>query len=217
MIDSEILTTIGWTTADRVTGAYQRMLANGADQTTMHRVLVDMLVSGRAGAAVDGEAMALRQLEEMGLTIAAQTDVRAKNRAQRNAATIQAGADRDRFTKGIAVILDETDEDIIQMKLSRMARSEAIDAARDTTTATMRRSRLTTGWVRQLDADPCELCVWWGRDGRVWPASHAIPTHKGCACAQRWVREHDISIRDVSARAQAASDRRTNTTIERNA
>jgi hypothetical protein len=29
------------------------------------------------------------------------------------------------------------------------------------------------------------MCRWWHRDGRVWPTSHTMPTHKGCECTQR--------------------------------
>src|SRR5699024_11600567 len=77
--------------------------------------------------------------------------------------------------------------------LGRLALSEAVDSARAVCAEYMQGTRQVDGWVRQLDSDPCELCRWWHRDGRIWPASHTMPAHKGCACAQRWRSEEHTS------------------------
>jgi hypothetical protein len=40
-----------------------------------------------------------------------------------------------------------------------------------------------TGWVRQLDADPCPACRGWA-DGQVRPVSTRMARHPGCGCIQ---------------------------------
>src|SRR5699024_883898 len=92
--------------------------------------------------------------------------------------------------------------------LGRLALSEAVDSARAVCAEYMQGTRQVDGWVRQLDSDPCELCRWWHRDGRIWPASHTMPVHKGCACAQRWVRAAAASVRMVSKEGQQRSEER---------
>lgn len=78
------------------------------------------------------------------------------------------------------------------MRLERLARSEVFEAAQQATHEAMQQQDLIEGWVRHMDADPCQLCVWWWREGRVWPKAHPMPTHKGCNCSQRVVLAADI-------------------------
>lgn len=40
------------------------------------------------------------------------------------------------------------------------------------------------GWLRGMNDDACQLCVWWWREGRIWPKRHPLQTHKGCKCQQ---------------------------------
>ena len=69
--------------------------------------------------------------------------------------------------------------------VSRLARSERLESATRAFGEAMPQQPLVKGWVRHLDADPCQLCRWWWREGRVWPANHPMPRHKGCECVQR--------------------------------
>lgn len=212
MADSEVLETIGAEARDRLVEAYQRMTA-GPDPLPPGRVslvLRDMLVQGNTAARIDGEALALRQLEELGIDVDATWTSTGRSRADRRAALRAAGElaeqERARFTSALATILTEaTDEESILTRLGRLALAEAIDAARARTADVMRGTELVEGWVRELDSDPCQLCRWWWRDGRVWPASHNMPKHPGCACAQRWTAVPQASIRMVGTEAEAAS------------
>ena len=70
------------------------------------------------------------------------------------------------------------------MQLARLARAEPLHAATAGAGDTMRRSRRVKGWTRGLEADACELCRWWWRNGRVWRPDHAMPRHTGCLCHQ---------------------------------
>lgn len=70
------------------------------------------------------------------------------------------------------------------MRIKRLARSEPVEAAQRSYSAAMQRSSRVRGWVRSVEPDGCQLCQWWSREGRVWPAEHPMPTHKGCMCEQ---------------------------------
>lgn len=204
MKDTEVLEAIGAAARDRITSAYERMTMNGAEPDTIRRVLVDMLTQSTGAARVDGEALALRQLDELGIDVAP-----GYGTVQTPGSLVQQWAE-DRAGMGMAVdtILADTAPEGVAMKLGRLALAESIEAARAVTTSLMRGSERVDGWIRQLDSDPCELCTWWHRDGRVWPADHEMPTHKGCACAQRWTRRASASVRMVSTEGRQASDER---------
>ncbi|MCK1804071.1 hypothetical protein MTQ12_13600 [Brevibacterium sp. R8603A2] len=72
----------------------------------------------------------------------------------------------------------------LEMRLVRMADNEPRYVARDTYQRSLRASSRIEGWTRGLDSDPCELCVWWWRGGRVWPKDYPLQHHKGCNCTQ---------------------------------
>ena len=78
----------------------------------------------------------------------------------------------------------ETASGAADMRLERMTRSEVYGATQDQRTDTLAADQRATGWVRGMNADACQLCQWWSRDGRVWPSSHVMPTHTGCSCWQ---------------------------------
>ena len=69
------------------------------------------------------------------------------------------------------------------MQLHRLAVAEPLRAAARAFSAGVAREPLVNGWVRGLEADACQLCRWWWREGRVWPSAHPMPTHPGCTCA----------------------------------
>ena len=83
-------------------------------------------------------------------------------------------------------------EDTARNRLERLARSEPLETAQKATHEAMQKQPLVEGWVRQFDADPCQLCVWWWREGRVWPKEHPFQSHKGCNCHPRVVLRKSI-------------------------
>ena len=99
--------------------------------------------------------------------------------------------DTERLTKAVRTIAD-SDSDTA-MQLSRLARSEPLDTAQRVTLDAMAAQDAVSGWVRQLNAEACELCRWWARDGRVWPKDHKFPRHPGCNCQPRIVLTHKES------------------------
>lgn len=68
-------------------------------------------------------------------------------------------------------------------RVARLVRAEPLSTAARTYSDGMARSEHVTGWTRGLSGKACQLCRWWARDGRVWPAGYAMPTHKGCSCS----------------------------------
>ncbi|CCK58952.1 hypothetical protein [Mycobacterium canetti] len=82
------------------------------------------------------------------------------------------------------------DSDPVQtagMRLQRLARAEPLEAGQNAAVAAMTEQPLVEGWVRQMDDDPCQLCQWWWREGRIWPKAHPFQHHKGCNCAPKIV------------------------------
>lgn len=71
-----------------------------------------------------------------------------------------------------------------RMQVERLATGETLDAAHYTYGNTLRGMREVEGWTRGLEADACQLCRWWARDGRVWKKQHRMPVHTGCKCHQ---------------------------------
>lgn len=69
-------------------------------------------------------------------------------------------------------------------RLARLARGAVARGAQDARESTMQRSELVEGWTRGVDSTSCQLCVWWWREGRVWPKTHHMPRHPGCTCVQ---------------------------------
>lgn len=84
--------------------------------------------------------------------------------------------------------IDET-----RTRIARIAQNEPQEVAKQTYGKAMARSEKVEGWTRGLDSDPCELCVWWSRDGRVWPKDYPLAHHKGCQCTQVPVLAHRVA------------------------
>lgn len=94
--------------------------------------------------------------------------------------------DVERLTRAAHTLLDDLDDTPDpEARVKRLGRAEPLRTAADAYSEGMARSPHVTGWVRELDDDPCQLCTWWYRDGRVWPADHPMPTHPGCSCTPR--------------------------------
>ncbi|WNG95291.1 hypothetical protein [Mycobacterium sp. ITM-2016-00318] len=106
-------------------------------------------------------------------------------------------------------LLDVTKEsDVPEAIVSRLARSEPLESATTAFGEAMPRQPLVKAWVRQLDADPCQLCTWWWREGRMWPANHPMPRHKGCECVQSPVTARNIQSTGYTRRLER-NDRAT--------
>lgn len=125
------------------------------------------------------------------LSFAAQ--VSAMSRTPTAAAGVLVGAPnivRDVITKTVTTSrgIDET-----RTRITRIAQNEPQEVAKQTYGNALQRSEKVEGWTRGLDSDPCELCVWWSRDGRVWPKDYPLAHHKGCQCTQVPVLAHRVA------------------------
>lgn len=78
-----------------------------------------------------------------------------------------------------------TDSADMAMRIGRFARSEPLGAAVRASDIAIVSQPQVVGWVRLMDPDPCEMCRWWWREGRVWPKNHRMPYHKGCQCQKQ--------------------------------
>lgn len=91
---------------------------------------------------------------------------------------------------------------------ARLARSEAVEAAQTAFGSVLGQSKKVRGWKRGMESDPCELCSWWSRDGRVWPKDYTLQRHKGCTCRQVPVTITQATMTAPGERAWRASDQR---------
>lgn len=82
---------------------------------------------------------------------------------------------------------DEPDEHAARTRLERLARAEPLETGQAITVEIINRLPVVAGWTRKLDADPCERCVRWAEDGRVFPKDHHFKRHLNCNCQQEIV------------------------------
>ncbi|TFD56395.1 hypothetical protein [Cryobacterium sp. Hh38] len=110
---------------------------------------------------------------------------------------LPSGYDQPRLQRGVETLLVdfEAGEDI-DARLTRFATNAPLGAATDAYSEGVKQSTAVEGYVRQMDSDPCQLCRYWWREGRIWPKDHRMPHHKGCACTHRVVTVD--KIRSVS-------------------
>lgn len=91
--------------------------------------------------------------------------------------------DADRLAKATETMLTlHHAERATTDRWDRLTRAEGRETAARAYSEGIRRSSKVSGWRRGITADACQLCRWWSREGRVWPADHTMPTHKGCTC-----------------------------------
>lgn len=96
----------------------------------------------------------------------------------------------DRIVHDIDRILDEIPSTIDpadlpasrRERLGAWARTEPLLTVATATQAGMV-ARGAEGWVRQLDADPCQRCIGWA-DGVVRAPTTHMKRHNGCGCIQ---------------------------------
>lgn len=122
--------------------------------------------------------------------------------------------DAERLHKAVDTILDEEQPnrelpDNSQMRVERLARSEPLEAAQSATIDAIQQQTLVEGWTRQMDADPCQLCRWWWREGRIWPKEHPFQSHKGCNCTPKVVLAENIESTVYTRRLNRNEQSRT--------
>lgn len=96
-------------------------------------------------------------------------------------------------------------EDPVQtatMRLERLARSEPLEAGQNAVVKVMVEQPLVEGWTRAMDDDPCQLCEWWWRGGRIWPKAHPFQSHKGCNCQPEIVLAQSIQSTGYTRRLE---------------
>ena len=87
---------------------------------------------------------------------------------------------------------EEPDDDEALTRFDRLARSEPLETAQQAVHDAMQSQPLVEGWTRQMDDDPCQLCQWWSREGRVWPKAHPFQRHVWCNCQAKIVLAEHI-------------------------
>lgn len=100
--------------------------------------------------------------------------------------------DTGRLTRAFRTARESSTTGDPTARLARLARAEPVESSQRAYSRAIAEHPAVTGWVRALDADPCQLCRWWWREGRIWPSSHPMPTHKGCECHPKPVVAHNI-------------------------
>lgn len=156
-------------TAEQVLAAVAMYEAGDLTAEALAGIVAAFVAAGNSAAAVLGD-----------LSLAAVLSVEL-GRAVAPLGVTRPADDPARLTKAARTLLGLSGASLARWE--RLARSEPLEAAARSYSEGIRRSRHVTGWTRNLSANACQLCQWWSRDGRVWPADHVMPTHKGCTCS----------------------------------
>lgn len=91
--------------------------------------------------------------------------------------------DLGRLRAAVATVLGDAEPAAdTPTRLERLARSEVLETGQTAVAEVIARTPEITGWRRQLDADPCDRCIRWAEDGRVFPKEHVFKRHFGCNC-----------------------------------
>lgn len=158
---------IGSATSARALRALDKYGPNARGQ----RLIARLIVGGNAEAWIHGNlaaalAIAAQLNETPQLTSAPLPDIYGNsNRLEQSAFTIAVGEPEKYINR-----------------FSKLALAETARAGQHGLLDSLRKNARVTGWQRELNADACELCQWWARDGRIWPMDHVMPTHPGCLC-----------------------------------
>lgn len=101
-------------------------------------------------------------------------------------AGVQQPGELERLTRSATTVLTVAEaSEVPDAIIARLARSEPLHAAADAYSSGMKGNRRVKGWTRQRSASCCQLCTWWWREGRVWPAEHPFQHHQGCTCTPK--------------------------------
>jgi hypothetical protein len=174
-------------TQAEVLAVYGRWVAGEIDPDTAVLLIAGIVNRANAAATALADVWLVAQIE-----------------AQSGIATTAAGLiavdDSERLVKAVTTILDEPDS--VDTRLDRLARAEPLESAHQATTDGIKAQPLVEGWTRAMDADPCQLCRWWWREGRVWPKEHPFQRHKGCNCQPRIVVARNIQSTGYTRRLE---------------
>lgn len=175
---------IGSAAADDAAALFDRLHGEGVPADGIVRALAMRITARNLAAGVDAEALARHQVAAWGLPL-----------PEVPAAALSHWLDRNRLTDAMGTVVgridpgDESTVAVASRAVAKVASAESLESARSVFRAAVTGTGRVRGWVRQTEADACDLCQWWERDGKVWPVDHDMPTHPGCACAQEFVTE----------------------------
>lgn len=175
MLFEELLERLGETTGRGIRHALAMLEDGLIDQTQCKAAITHLIELGAVQSNAAGQAAysAVRAQMLTGATEAAALPTMPASSAVQQGKVAQAV---DSIFSG--------DPELWAMRLERLGNAKTIREAQASYGKKLRADKLATGWKRGLNADACQLCRWWWREGRIWPRSHAMPTHKGCKCQQ---------------------------------
>lgn len=170
MTFTDHLTTVGRTAEDAVIAIYRRFLDGQIERALAVELIAVQVERHRLkGAALADAGLASVLSVETGTPVPV--------------VSTPPPAATDRLVKAAVTVLEVAElSDVPEQIMARLARAETYEAAQDAYAEGIKSSELTEGWTRGLEANSCQLCVWWWREGRVWPKAHPMPRHKGCVC-----------------------------------
>lgn len=164
----------------RVVAAYTAFLDGTLTRQECVQVIATLLAAG------NGQATALANL-------AYASEVMAELGTPVGVGAVTPPQDLDRLEKAATTVLQVAQASPVPAAIvGRLARAEPLESASTAYTDAMVRSGKSKGWVRQRSAGCCQLCTWWWREGRVWPAEHPFQRHKGCTCTPKPVIRNNI-------------------------
>ena len=197
----DMLTRLGGQGRRAVLNTYQLYTAGLIDRSTFLEVSSELMqhinTQGRAYGRLSYESASSVMAEREPLV------ERAATVDTPNTSTVK-------IQQSLETILDGN-KDQIEQRLERLGTTLPIDETQAGYAAQLQADDLATGWTRLLDAEGCELCEWWSRDGRVWPKRHPMPRHKGCKCQQLPAYDGEVTsteyTRKLERREQAIANR----------
>lgn len=180
-------------TAAQMLGLYAALQAGGLAPSTAVETMAAVVNAANAAATTLADVFASAQIEAAAGVPSPPTGIAPRD-------------DSERLVKAVSTILDDLPEaapaeaagpdgdadepdpaEKAANRLERLARSEPLDTGQAVTVEIVNRLPLVRGWTRKLDADPCERCVRWAEDGRVFPTDHHFKRHYGCNCQMQIV------------------------------
>ncbi|WP_204806455.1 hypothetical protein [Mycobacterium riyadhense] len=193
-------------TAARVAEVYAAMQAGHISTEEAEELIAALVNAANAAAFTFADAYVSLQIEKattLPATATGITPVDDYDRLLKAAHTILDGLLN--MLKAHLTADDEQHSEPVQtagMRLGRLARSEPLETGQKASVAAMTEQPLVEGWTRQMDDDPCQLCVWWSRDGRIWPKAHPFQSHKGCNCQPKIVLAEHIQSTQFTRRLE---------------
>lgn len=99
-------------------------------------------------------------------------------------ATTVANNHKSVIRKSVDTVFSKSDLDNVAAAAVALGESLPLQAIQESYGDALGRDERVEGWERGLEPQACEMCVWWWREGALWPKDHPMPTHKGCRCQQ---------------------------------